>query len=234
VTGKESEGVEGETPPREARRACMRKMGLLLAALAVTTLVLGGVALAQARGVIECDPGEPVCFGTPGNDKIRGTAGADEIRAKRGADQVNARGGDDLVLGQLGNDVPGGDPARRLEGGPGDDTVRGGDGQDAVTDYAGDDADELFGGLGADFVNGVDGDPNDRLDCGPAVDFFDADPEGHGPRQLRDSLLGAASTARGGGWGRGMPYPSCPLFARARGRSGFSEFRPEGFFEVGA
>jgi hypothetical protein len=39
----------------------MRKMGLLLAALAVTTLALGRVALAQARGVIECDPGEPVC-----------------------------------------------------------------------------------------------------------------------------------------------------------------------------
>jgi len=68
VTDKESEAVEGETPPREAGRACMRKMGLLLAALAVTTLALGGAALAQARGVIECDPEAPVCFGTPGPD----------------------------------------------------------------------------------------------------------------------------------------------------------------------
>jgi RTX calcium-binding nonapeptide repeat (4 copies) len=81
---------------------------LVLATALAAILTLGGVALAQARGVIECDPEMPVCFGT---------AGPDEIRTKRGSDQVNARGGNDLVLGQLGNDRPDGDPARRLEGG---------------------------------------------------------------------------------------------------------------------
>lgn len=151
---------------------------LLLAAATIgVALAVGGAALAQSRAVIECDPLDAVCFGTPAGDKIIGTAGPDEIRAKRGKDQVNARAGDDLVLGQLGNDRPDGDPARRLEGGPGDDTVRGGDGQDSVTDYATGDADELYGERGSDFVDGVDGDARDRLDCGPAVDFFDADPE---------------------------------------------------------
>ncbi len=39
VAGKESEAVEGEMPPREARRARMRKMGLMLALMALGLLV---------------------------------------------------------------------------------------------------------------------------------------------------------------------------------------------------
>jgi Ca2+-binding RTX toxin-like protein len=154
---------------------------LAVALAAVAALVLGaGAALGQVRAqdAITCDP-SGVCFGTPKNDRITGTDGDDEIRARRGEDQVDARGGEDLVLGQRGDDHPGqsGRTAKRLEGGAGDDTVKGGDGKDSVTDFGANDADRLFGGRQRDFVDGADGDARDYLDCGPAVDFFDAEPQ---------------------------------------------------------
>jgi hypothetical protein len=160
----------------------MSKSMLLMAAtttMAVLLFSAAGATLAQVetQDVIRCDP-SGICYGTPGDDKILGTNAADEIRAKKGEDQVHARGGNDLVLGQRGDDRPGAsaNPAKRLEGGPGDDTVKGADGRDSVTDLAADDADRLFGGRDKDFVNGADGDDRDYLDCGPAIDFFDADP----------------------------------------------------------
>src|SRR4028119_2018541 len=67
VAGKESEAVEGERPPREARRARMRKMGLMLALMAVGLLVASGAALAA---IINC-AGD--CSGTNDPDRLIGS-----------------------------------------------------------------------------------------------------------------------------------------------------------------
>ena len=62
----------------------MRRVGLLLAIMAVTLVVASGVALAVVR------------TGGPGDDYLRGT---------NGQDALSGRGGDDVLLGLRGDDA---------------------------------------------------------------------------------------------------------------------------------
>ncbi len=150
---------------------------LVGAAVAALVLVMTGVATAQSatKATIRCDPGPPKkCEGTPRRDTITGSKRTDYIVALGGPDSVDGEGGADTVLGGKGDDLPG--QGGGLEGGPGNDTVRGQSGADTVQDQVTADSDRLFGGRGRDLVDGADGDNRDTVDCGPAVDFFDADP----------------------------------------------------------
>ena len=147
VVGGEEAG--GQTPPREARRARMRKMGLLLAALAVGLLVAGGAALAAT---INC-PGD--CTGTANPDRLIGSSASQTMRGLEGGDSVSGYRGDDDVVGGRGGDA--------VYGGLGDDQVYGNQGNDYVEgDYG---HDYINTGSGSDKVAAKDG-YRDRIVCG--------------------------------------------------------------------
>ena len=136
-------------PPREARRARVRKMGLLLAALAVGLLAASGVALAAT---INCT-GD--CTGTNDPDRLIGSSNPQTMLGLDGGDSISGYRGDDDVEGGAGGDA--------VYGGYGDDRVLGGTGNDYVEgDYG---HDYINTGTGSDKVAAKDG-YRDRIICG--------------------------------------------------------------------
>jgi Ca2+-binding RTX toxin-like protein len=136
----------------------MRRVILLLAAMAATLLVASGLALAVNK------------IGTNGPDTLRGTNGDDNLVGKGGNDDIFGLSGSDNLLGGAGKDnVLGGNERRplggdkNLAGGPGNDRVLGGLGSD---DLVGDSGNDLVdGGRGSDDITGDGG--TDLLIDGP-------------------------------------------------------------------
>jgi Ca2+-binding RTX toxin-like protein len=132
----------------------VRRVILLLAAMAATLVVASGVALAVNK------------VGTNGPDTLRGTNGDDNLYGRGGNDDIFGLGGNDDLVGGEGKDwVLGGNERRpqggdkNLAGGPGNDGVLGGLGSDDLTGDSGNDFAD--GGPGADDITGGDG--NDYL-----------------------------------------------------------------------
>ena len=118
----------------------MRRAMLLAAAMAFALAMAGGAALADS---IE---------GNGGNNRLVGTNGKDTISGAGGNDDIFGKGGSDRLFGDSGNDDVFG-------GGGRSDLLQGGLGQD-----------DLFGQKGFDFANALDGQANDRVDCGRGFD----------------------------------------------------------------
>ncbi len=104
-------------------------------------------ALAITGGVALADNIE----GDGGNDRLVGTNGKDTISGAGGNDDIFGKGGHDRLFGDSGNDdVYGGGRGDDLQGGLGED--------------------ELFGQEGNDFANAIDGQTNDRVNCGKGAE----------------------------------------------------------------
>jgi Ca2+-binding RTX toxin-like protein len=154
----------------------MRRVVLVLAAVAVAMLLASGVAWAVNK------------VGTNGPDTLRGTNEDDNLLGKGGNDVLFALRGEDNLLGGTGKDwVFGGNERRpfggekNLLGGPGNDGVVGGIGSDTLVGGSGNDfvlgdngpdrvtgaegRDLVLGGLGADHIVGGEG--TDQLISGP-------------------------------------------------------------------
>jgi Ca2+-binding RTX toxin-like protein len=127
----------------------MRRVVLLLAAMAVALLVSSGVALA----VIKTCPTN--CFGTQGPDTLDGSTNANVIKALGGGDRVHGWRGNDAIYGNPDDDA--------LYGDYGDDSVYGGDGNDYVEGGYG--QDYIDTGDGSDKVGAKDG-YKDHIVCG--------------------------------------------------------------------
>ena len=122
----------------------MRRLVLLLTAMAVTLALASGVAWAVNK------------IGTDGPDTLRGTNKADNLLGKGGNDKLFGLAGRDNLLGGSGKDMVFGGNERRLSGG--DKNLVGGSGND-----------EILGGLGVDNILGEEG--NDLVADGPDGDF---------------------------------------------------------------
>jgi Ca2+-binding RTX toxin-like protein len=169
----------------------MRRLLLLLAAMALALVVASGVALAVNK------------IGTNGPDTLRGTNGDDNLVGRGGNDRLFSLAGDDTLLGGLGkdvvfggrivgsccqdNDFSGGD--KNVVGGPGNDDVNGGRGSDNIIGGRGNDImfegaepdvakiDNLSAGAGNDGVWVLNWSPvgKDVLSCGSGFDRVLAD-----------------------------------------------------------
>ena len=118
----------------------MRRVVLLLTALAVALVVASGVALAVTR------------VGANGDDLLRGTNRSDTLLGKAGDDTVLGRGGgDEELAGGKGND--------RILGGAGKDIMDGGappptETSDPPRERSANNSDLMLGGEAADFMDG--------------------------------------------------------------------------------
>jgi Ca2+-binding RTX toxin-like protein len=169
----------------------MRRIFLLLAAMAVALVVASGVALAVNK------------IGTDGPDRLMGTNGDDNLLGRGGNDRLFSLAGDDTLLGGPGKDLvfggrvvgsccddddyAGGD--KNLDGGPGNDGVEGGKGSDNIVGGRGNDwlfegaepdvakIDHLSAGPGNDAVWVLNWSPvgKDILSCGSGFDRVLAD-----------------------------------------------------------
>jgi Ca2+-binding RTX toxin-like protein len=116
----------------------MRRIGLLLATMALAVLLASGVALA-AINTIHCKT-DKVCFGTKARDLMKGTSGHNEMYGKGKADVLYGFRRGDSLFGGNGND--------RLVGGRGIDGLY--SGHSGPRDGLGDGDDSLEGGKGSD------------------------------------------------------------------------------------
>jgi Ca2+-binding RTX toxin-like protein len=161
--------------------ALMKRTILLMATMALTLLVVGGVAYAltvQCDGEGDQNLAEGICEGTLASDNITGTSGDDEIHAKAENDTVDALGGIDTVRGAGESDtLYGGDDGDTLIGDglnvaerDGQDYIYGEDGKDTLDGEGG--VNHYFGETGADTIDAAynrDIDPADGLpDNNPA------------------------------------------------------------------
>jgi Ca2+-binding RTX toxin-like protein len=121
----------------------MRRLVLLLTAMALALLLASGVALAVNK------------IGTDGPDTLRGTNGNDNLLGRGDNDILFALNGRDNLLGGPGNDWL---DTRRMGFRSGDKNMVGGSGNDAV-----------IGGRGSDNVLGEEG--NDLVADGPEREF---------------------------------------------------------------
>jgi hypothetical protein len=140
----------------------MRRVVLVLGAMAVALLLASGVALAINK------------IGTNGPDTLRGTNRADNLLGKGGNDRIFSLAGKDNLIGGRGRDfMLGGTPRlasggdKNLAGGPGNDGVGGGLGSDNVSGGEGNDL--LVGGPGLEPREA----PNDKLSGADGNDVFD-------------------------------------------------------------
>ena len=170
----------------------MRRTILLLATMALTVLIAGGVALAVNK------------IGTQGRDFLQGTDGADHLVGKGENDRIFSLAGKDNLIGGPGKDWVWGGSRRSLHGdlpvhytssggekhlvgGSGNDVLWGGKGSDNAVGNSGNDLlvggeyhhpvkDTLSGGGGND-VFSVDNDPagKDIVRCGGGFDWVFAD-----------------------------------------------------------
>ena len=122
----------------------MRRVILLLAAMAATLVLASGLAWAVNE------------VGTNGPDTLRGTNKADNLLGRGANDILLGRGGRDNLLGGTGKDIVLGGNER--EAGGGDKNLVGGSGNDSV-----------IGGLGSDNILGQEG--NDLVVDGPVREF---------------------------------------------------------------
>lgn len=136
----------------------MRRVMLLITAMAVAIFLVGGVALAKN---IKCPtkPGTRLCVGTNNPDTMTGRNRADIIKARGGPDTVMARGGNDRVFGQDGADILLGELGNdKLDAGPNDDIqsdfVSGGTGDDMLIESTGPDRYGFEQGWGQDQITG--------------------------------------------------------------------------------
>jgi len=91
----------------------MRRTAILVGAMAMLIVLVGGVALARS---ISCpNKDNRLCVGTNQADTMAGANRMDTIKARGGNDTVTARGGKDIVNGGDGGDF--------LDGGTGNDTL---------------------------------------------------------------------------------------------------------------
>lgn len=162
----------------------MRRLVLLLTAMALGLLVASGVALAINK------------IGTNGPDTLMGTNGDDNLLGRGGNDDLFALAGDDNLLGGPGRDnVLGGHEIgpgpfggeKNLLGGPGNDLVNGGSGSDAIEGGEGNDflidspfrepsKDKLVGGDGKDVIDVLSSPAvKDVVVCGDGFDRVLAD-----------------------------------------------------------
>ena len=132
----------------------MRRVVLVLAAMALALLLASGVALAVTK------------IGTDGPDTLKGTNAADNLLGKGGNDVLSSLAGRDTLLGEEGKDwVLGGNEQRpfggvkNLVGGPGNDGVLGGEDPNTLTGNSGNDvvgggpvSDKILGGEGNDYL----------------------------------------------------------------------------------
>jgi len=163
----------------------MRRVALLLAAMALALLLASGVAWAVNK------------VGTDGPDTLRGTNGDDNLIGKGGNDDLYALNGRDTLVGGPGKDVvvdaPGGVWRRGdkiLLGGPGNDIVFGARGSDKVVGERGNDLladgpgrdvalDIVSGGAGTDVIPvaslRLEATAKDIVTCGSGFDRVHAD-----------------------------------------------------------
>jgi Ca2+-binding RTX toxin-like protein len=135
----------------------MRRVVLVLAAMALALLLASGVAWAVNK------------IGTDGPDTLRGTNRADNLSGEGANDDLLGLGGSDNLLGGAGKDnVLGGNERRpqggdkNLVGGPANDRVLGGNGSDNAVGGPGNDF--VDGGRGSDRVVGEGGSPDVLID----------------------------------------------------------------------
>jgi Ca2+-binding RTX toxin-like protein len=145
----------------------MRRVVLVLAAMALALLLASGVAWAVTK------------IGTNGPDTLIGTNGADNLIGKGGNDILFSLNGRDNLLGGPGKDIVLGENERlnfargdkNLKGGPGNDIVVGGRGSDNVLGDAGNDF--LIDGPTREFsldkVSGGDGNDVFLVENAPAA-----------------------------------------------------------------
>lgn len=107
----------------------MRRVSLAGAAVVLTILLVGGVALAKT---VQCQVNTS-CIGTNKDDLLIGTSGSDNMQGFGGNDVLKGRGGNDNTLrGDKGADrIFGGPGFDFIEGGPGKDVLKGGADGDA-------------------------------------------------------------------------------------------------------
>jgi len=168
----------------------VRRLILLMAAMAAAVLVVGGVAYAlsvQCGGEGDQDPDPIGCAGTAQDDTINGTEIGEVIDARGGDDTVHGRGGADGIQGRGGVDDLTGDEGDdglfgegrgdTLSGGGGSNQYHGGSGPDTIIaneSSVPDEVEEIFAGTGNDVINALDGQP-DVIDCGAGRDRFSID-----------------------------------------------------------
>jgi len=192
----------------------MRRVILLLAVMAATLVVAGGVALAVTK------------IGTDGPDTLRGTNGADNLIGKGGNDILLALAGDDNLLGGPGKDVLLGGNERRPSGG--DKNLVGGSGNDAVIGGKG--SDNLVGEEGNDFL--VDGPFREaskgKLVAGDGNDLMDATNK----PAATDVLTCGAGFDRVAVDSKDVVAPDCErVFRGLASGEAFFESIPQNFFE---
>jgi len=183
----------------------MRRVILLLTAMALSLLVASGVAMAVTK------------IGTNGPDTLRGTNEADNLLGRGGNDDLFALGGNDNLLGGPGRDnVLGGheigpDPSwgeKNLLGGPGNDLVNGGSGSDNIGGGEGHDLlidspfrepskDNLVGGGGSDVIDVLSSPAvKDLVVCGDGFDRVLADHKDVVAPDCERVFFGFASTIK--------------------------------------
>ncbi len=118
----------------------MRRMALVLAAMALALLLASGVAWALNE------------VGTNGPDTLRGTNGDDNLSGRGGQDDIFGLDGSDTLLGGPGKDWVLGGSERGT--GKGNKNLAGGTGNDGV--FSGQGSDHVLGGEGNDEM--LDGD----------------------------------------------------------------------------
>jgi RTX calcium-binding nonapeptide repeat (4 copies) len=141
---------------------------LLVGAMALALVMIGGVALADDV-FCRSDP----CRGTQEDDAIFGANETETIRALGGRDFVDAWLGDDTVYGGDDSDnttfeYPDGPVLKGLVGAEGSDTVYGEDGNDYIDLFTLDEEgseDSAFGGTGNDTIDAFD-ENKDTINCG--------------------------------------------------------------------
>jgi Ca2+-binding RTX toxin-like protein len=143
----------------------MRRVALVLGAMALALLLASGVAWAVTK------------IGTNGPDTLRGTNGNDNLIGKGGNDKLFALNGRDNLLGGPGRDWVDTHPTgfrsgdKNLKGGSGNDLVIGGGGSDNVLGDAGNDLviDGPLREFSLDKVSGGDGNDVFLVDNVPAA-----------------------------------------------------------------
>jgi Ca2+-binding RTX toxin-like protein len=138
----------------------MRRVALVLGAMALALLLASGVAWAVNK------------IGTDGPDTLRGTNGNDNLIGRGGNDRLYSLAGRDNLLGGLGKDcllcV-----TRQFHFFAGDKNLVGGPGNDFI--FAGKGSDHVVGGEGNDLLSddGVREFSKDTLSGGPGNDVID-------------------------------------------------------------
>jgi RTX calcium-binding nonapeptide repeat (4 copies) len=138
----------------------MRRVVLVLAAMALALLLASGVALAVNK------------VGTNGPDTLRGTNGDDNLLGKGGNDELYSLNGRDNLLGGPGKDFVWGGKRERFRLSGGDKNLQGGLGNDVVIGGRG--SDNVLGDAGNDFAaDGPDREFSlDKLSGGSGNDVF--------------------------------------------------------------